>query len=101
MSSEGMSSRTGTVFDLSASALAAELWIRHRGLSKHEQMQRVPLKLDVMVLATAKTAGARLFYSNDRKCRALAKSIGLDARDLPTHSESLLTQAETMFGKKL
>jgi hypothetical protein len=45
-----------------------------------------------MVVATAKVAGAKAFYSHDRKCRDLAALAGLKAYDLPTHSENYLDE---------
>jgi predicted nucleic acid-binding protein len=79
-------------FDVRACALAAALWQQHRGLPAGEQMDRTVLKNDVMVVATAKVAGAEAFYSHDRKCRDLAALAGLKAHDLPTHSENYLDE---------
>ncbi len=81
-------------FDLPAAALAARLWQHNRSLPPEEQIQRSILKADVLILATAKTAGARYFFSHDAKCRKLAEFAGMIARDLPTHSQNLFTQAE-------
>lgn len=88
------------VFDIKASRKAAELWLSHREIPKKDQIPRRQLKLDTMVIASAWSAGARFFYSHDPKCRKLAVSAGLDARDLPTHSEDLFINAEIMKGKK-
>src|SRR5205807_7599772 len=46
------------LFDLHAAALAATRWQRHRELPKDEQISRQTLKSDVMIVATAKIAGA-------------------------------------------
>jgi hypothetical protein len=80
--------------DLRASALAAELWRYHRGLPSEQQIQRSVLKADVLIIATAKVAGATTFYSHDEKCRKLASRAGMRARDLPTHSQDLFINAE-------
>jgi predicted nucleic acid-binding protein len=82
------------LFDLPASALAASLWLRHKGLPKDEQITRTTLKSDVMIVATAKVAGASTFYSNDRKCRKLASLAGMEALDLPISHPNLFRDAE-------
>ena len=86
-------------FDLRACGLAAELWIKHRSQPEGDRINRVTLKADVMIIATAKSAGATVFYSHDKKCRKLAEQAGLTAKDLPTHSEDLLVEEETRRGE--
>lgn len=76
-------------FDIHASALAADLWQKHRKLPKEDQSERPRLKMDVLIVATAKVAGAVKFYSHDAKCRSLAHLAGMEAHDLPSHSEDL------------
>jgi predicted nucleic acid-binding protein len=76
-------------FDLRAALLAASLWQKHRKLPKASQIARSCLKADVMIVATAKVAGATRFYSHDAKARNLAKLAGLDAFDLPLVSRNL------------
>lgn len=76
-------------FDLAACSLAAHLWQQHRGLPKEHQIERSLLKSDVMIVASAKVAGASVFYSHDEKCRSLATSARMTAKDLPTHSEDM------------
>jgi len=61
-------------------------------------IKRQVLKADVQIVATAKVAGAGTFYSHDLKCRKLAVSAGLTARDLPTHSQILFIDAEMKKG---
>ncbi len=85
-------------FDLKACGLAAELWIKHRELPEEERLNRRTLKADSLIVATAKSAGATVFYSHDRKCRTLAEQAGMIAKDLPEHSEDLLTEAEIRQG---
>ncbi len=80
--------------DLQAASLAAELWQRHRGLPKTEQIKRRTLKSDVLIVATASVAGASIFYSHEAKCRRLARLAQLEAKDLPTHHENLFVDAE-------
>jgi len=76
-------------FDIRAACVAAELWRKHRRLPKRQQITRSTLKADVLVIATAKVAGADAIYSNDKKVRSLAEKTGLEGRGLPTHSENL------------
>src|SRR5713226_4839145 len=52
-------------FDLRATVIAAKLWQAHRELPKEETIERKHLKADVMILATAKVAGATRFYSHE------------------------------------
>jgi PIN domain len=88
-------------FDLRAAARAAELWQAHRKLPKAEQMQRRQLKLDVMIIACAQSAGVTFFYSHEPSCRRMATYSGMIAKDLPTHSENLLVDAEIRTGRPL
>jgi predicted nucleic acid-binding protein len=81
-------------FDLRACALAADLWIRHRGLARDEQIQRTTLKADVLIVATAKVAGAKLIYSNDPKFRKLAESAPIKAEDLPVKHPDMFRDRE-------
>jgi predicted nucleic acid-binding protein len=81
-------------FDLAAAALAAELWQKHATLSKDERIARKTLKADVMIVATAKVAGATAFYSHESKCRKLAEMAGMEGRDLPTRHPHMFRDAE-------
>jgi PIN domain len=81
-------------FDLRAAAMAAQLWQYHRGLPSDQQMQRSVLKVDVLIIAVAKVAGASIFYSHDAKSRKLATRSGMKALDLPTHSQNMFTNVE-------
>ena len=82
-------------------SLAAKLWLDHRGLPKGEQIERVVLKVDIMIVATAKAAGAKTFFSHEPKVRRLVESAGMQARDLPTHSEDLFIDAKSRRGTNL
>lgn len=75
--------------DLHAASIAADLWAAHRKLPETKQIKRLILKADVLIIATAKSAGATSFYSHDAKCRRLAKKAGLLAYDLPTHHSNM------------
>lgn len=88
-------------FDLRAAAKSAELWQIHKKLPEAERMERRTLKLDVMIVACAHAAGVGVFYSHDGKCRRMAERAGMVAKDLPTHSEDLLTDAEQRLGRPL
>jgi hypothetical protein len=81
-------------FDLRASALAAELWQFHKDLPKSNQLQRNVLKADVMIIATAKAAGASAFYSHDAACRRLAEHVGMVAQDLPVNHPDMFRDEE-------
>jgi hypothetical protein len=74
--------------------MAAQLWQWHRRLPPEDQIQRSILKVDVLIIAVAKVAGASVFYSHDAKSRKLAAQAGMRALDLPTHSEDMFTNAE-------
>lgn len=81
-------------FDDHAAAVAAELWGGHKKLPKERQYrERVVLKSDVMIVATAKAAGASRFYTHDTDCRKLAAFV-MEGRDLPTRDERLFSEKE-------
>jgi predicted nucleic acid-binding protein len=81
-------------FDLRAAAMAARLWQSHRKLPKDQQLQRTVLRADVMILATAKVAGAVRFYSHEAKVRRLAEQVGLEALDLPDRHPDMHVDAD-------
>jgi predicted nucleic acid-binding protein len=81
-------------FDLRASELAAQLWLYHRGLPKTDQQKRTVIKSDVLIIANAKVAGARTFYTNDTASKKLAKYIGMDGKDLPIKHADMFRDAE-------
>lgn len=81
-------------YDLRAASVAGELWQYHKGLPKDPHAQRTVLKADVMIVATAKVAGATVFYSNDRRCRDFATKAGMTALDLPVNHEDMFADAE-------
>ena len=58
-------------------------------------LPRATLKADVMIVATAKIAGAAAFYSHETKVRRLADMAVIVGKDLPTHSEDLFIDAES------
>ena len=62
-------------------------------------VKRITLKVDVLVVVSARVAGAQIFYSHDRKCRRLAALAKLEARDLPTHHENMFTVLEMRRGE--
>lgn len=81
-------------FDIRATSLAAKLWRHNRSLPKDEQITRTVLKADMQIIATAKTRGAKYFFSDDDKCRKLAKFAGMEVLPLPTHAVNLFTESE-------
>ncbi len=71
-------------FDMSAATIAAEVWSQHKKLpSDLQYTNRHILRADAMIVASAKSAGATEFYSNDKKCRALADLV-MTGCELPT-----------------
>lgn len=70
-------------FDLEASAIAAKLRSEHDRRPKEEQYEdRVVLKADSMILATACVGGATKFFTNDDKMRRLGQIV-IDCHPLP------------------
>ena len=80
-------------FDLKAASIAAKLWQAHRSLPIDQRLERTVLKVDVLIVATAKAFGVTHYYSNDKKSRHLAEQAGLIARDLPERSSYLFPDA--------
>lgn len=71
-------------FDMPAAAIAAELWSEHNKLPSNLQYtSRHVLRADAMIVAAARSAGATEFYSNDKRCRALADLV-MTGCELPT-----------------
>jgi hypothetical protein len=81
-------------YDVRAASLAAELWEYNRGLPKDSSAKRNVIKADVMIVATAKVAGATKFYSHDSRCRAFAARAGMTASDLPHNHKDMFKNAE-------
>lgn len=78
-------------FDVKCARLAAELWLdgqkrRKKGMAR----SRVTLRADVLIVASAKSHGAKQFWSHDGNCRKLATKAGMAAYDLPTTEEYLI-----------
>jgi predicted nucleic acid-binding protein len=76
-------------FDVRSAALAARLFAK----AKPNAPQGIPgkrdcLKADSLIVASAASAGAKIFYSDDGNCRAMASGV-LIARELPTGPQSL------------
>lgn len=76
-------------FDVECASLAAELF----KIGKAKRPQNVPmgrevLRSDTLIIATAKVHKAKVFYSDDADCRALANEV-MEARPLPINSPSL------------
>ena len=79
-------------FDLKSVSIAAKLWQAHRSLPVAEQLGRIVLKADVLIIATMKAFGVSHYYSNDAKSRTLAKQAGLIPHDLPERSPYLIPE---------
>lgn len=80
-------------FDLPATAIAANLWTQARTKATVTYGSRQVLRADTMIIASAKSAGAREFYTNDENCRKLA-SLVMDAKELPCEDDT------DMFARK-
>lgn len=72
-------------FDVRCASLASQLFSRGKETREMgEENARKILKADCMIVATAAVHGARVFYSGDTKCRALAEQIHKwTVRDVP------------------
>jgi predicted nucleic acid-binding protein len=70
--------------DLASRSLAAQ---RRRPGDRHVQ------KADAQIVASAKAAGAQVFFSNDAECRALAAAAGMRALDLPAMPSTLFPRS--------
>jgi predicted nucleic acid-binding protein len=81
-------------FDLPACALAASLWPRHKAATGAGSTDRKCIMSDVLIVATAKFAGATVFYSHDAKCRKLADSAGMKGEPLPLRHPELFRDKE-------
>jgi predicted nucleic acid-binding protein len=83
-------------FDEQDAALAATLWHFGKGSrQKHSPPrdgQRVVLRADTMIVATARGHGATEFFSDDEGARAMAAEAGMIAKKLPTIAPSLYEQ---------
>jgi len=73
-------------FDLKAASIAAKLWRTHGAIPAAEQLGRLVLKSDVLIIATLKACGVAHYYSNDGRSRRLAEQAGLLPHDLPEQS---------------
>ena len=75
-------------FNLPAAVIAAELWAHHEKLPRDlRYTDRRVLKADLMIVASAKAAGATKFYTHDKKCRAVAANV-MQTFDLPKNDPS-------------
>ena len=76
-------------FDEKAAAIAAEIWAKYKTVPADQRYEnRHVMRVDALIVASAKSAGATDFYTNDDNCRALANLV-MKGRELPTHSEEL------------
>jgi hypothetical protein len=55
---------------------------------------RACVKADVMIVASAKIAGASTFYSHEPRVRRYAEMAGMTAKNLPNQPSKLWTEAE-------
>jgi predicted nucleic acid-binding protein len=81
-------------YDVKAAGIAADLWRSHAKFPKDEKQERRLLKADVLVIATAKAAGATVIFSHDKNARKIA-SLVMTAKDLPTNSSNLYVDHES------
>jgi hypothetical protein len=77
-------------FDVRSASLAARLYSEAKDtLQKGSLGGRRTLRADCLIVATAATHAARVFYSGDKNCRSLAIRAGMQAEDLPVQRCSL------------
>lgn len=70
-------------FDIRCAKMAADLFMDQKIARKMNQPHaRKCLRADALIVATAKAAGARIFYSDDKACRSMANKV-MTARELP------------------
>ena len=76
-------------FDVKAASIAAALFYKGKEQRTKEKTEwRSKLRADCCIVATAKAAGASVFYTNDGKCLKLAREV-MDAYDLPDIPDNL------------
>lgn len=86
-------------FDQLASAIAADIWAKHKELPANQQYDnRHILRADAMIIASAKAAGATHFYTNDKDCRKLAHLV-MKGCELPKHAEDLFIKQKIEEGE--
>jgi predicted nucleic acid-binding protein len=69
--------------DAHAAEIGAKLAVLALARPRSEPGDRQVAKADAQIVASAKAAGATVFYSDDQSCRALAEAAGMEARVLP------------------
>jgi len=80
-------------FDAQASILAARLHDQHRDMIvQGEPGDRRAFKADTLIVASVKNSGAQEFFSDDSRCRNLAREAGMDGRGLPEFRENLFSR---------
>lgn len=78
-------------FDVHCASLAAELFKSGKPMRPNGvPFGREILRSDTLIIATAVVHKAKVFYSDDGDCRALASTV-MDARPLPTFREQLFS----------
>jgi hypothetical protein len=89
-------------FDLPAASIAADLWQFQKSLPKEAQYSdRRLLRADLQIIASAKAAGATVFYSHDAKFRKVASHV-MTAQELPKkHSDMFVDRdiRDSILGK--
>lgn len=56
--------------------------------------ERDRVKVDALIVGACKAAGVTEFYSHDKNCRLMASTLGMQAKDLPTRSNTLFNLNE-------
>lgn len=90
-------------FDAHCAALAARLFVQGKEDREMDcENARNLLKSDCLIIATAVVHGARTFYSDDARCRNLAKRVHrLKVEGLPTIAPDLFLDAESERATRL
>ncbi len=86
-------------FDAVSALLAADLFVRRSELPEEERgKDRIVIKADIQIVASAKTHGTSILYSNDRGLRSLAETVGIKASDLPMHHPNMFVDRDIREG---
>lgn len=87
-------------FNEFAASRSAQLWALHRQQNPDTE-DRQRLRHDVLVVGTAWSVNVREFYSDDRRCRALAALAGITAKELPPKHDNMFIDQELRRGASL
>src|SRR5437867_8866585 len=83
-------------FDVRCASLAAALFDRRKsGRPKDVANSRKSVRADSLIIATAYMHGAPVIYTGDARCKKLALTVPMDARDVPDIAPTLFEKDVT------